>query len=108
MKYKQIIGSYECIKNQNYAKRIAGIVKRTNMFEVHIRQDVNKEWTVIYYLKDNRRAKEAFNVYLKYERSGGAPDSITLKEHRFLGECFGFDKDEIDWFIEEMKEEGVE
>jgi len=77
------------------------------MLEVYVLKDVNKEWTVVYYLKDNKTAKDAFNVYLRYEQGGGRPSSITLKEHRFLGECFGYDKESIDWFIEEMEEEGV-
>ena len=97
----RIIGSYECLSKaeaNNYINKIKKDIK------YKIVLDINNEYEFIYY-KDNTKAKKALALYIKYIKSGGLLDSITLKEHRFLGKCFGYDDNEIDWFIQDIKGE---
>jgi len=99
---KRIIGSIECLTKKQIDKHIKQIKKLKLDYKIII--DINNEYTIIYY-KNNKQAKKALSIYLKYEKSGGELDSISLKQHRFLGECFGYDEDEIGWFIEDIKDE---
>lgn len=99
---KRIIGSLECVASKDVPKAIKRIDK---LHYKHVAiQDANKEYTIIYY-NDAKAVRHILPVYIRYEQSGGELDAISLDEHKMLGKAFGYDDEDIAWFIEDIEGE---
>ena len=97
---KRIIGSIPDVNNKCINKLITRFKHYKKLAYKIINYDDYKEF--VYYYKDNINSKKAFKLYKRYLKDDF---SISLRQHIYLGLCFGYDKEDIRYFINDIKDD---
>lgn len=95
------LGSLEVL-TQDQAVEAQRILNSMGVSTEVMKTPEQEEYTVAYWR--GPRPTE-LDLYWQYEKTWGSPTSVTLEEHEQLGKAFGFEKEDIEWFLEEMKPE---
>jgi len=106
LRRKRCIGSIEDIATESRARKIQLRLKDDYGYQTVILM-FDRRYEVVYY-RQTRTSLKALELYKKYLRdqeiwSGNIYSGLTLDEHRQLGRAFGISKNQIEWFVNDIR-----